>query len=207
MLSLLLGSFLAYLIGSIPTAYIVGRLVKKIDIRDFGSGNVGATNVFRVVGKKWGIFVMVIDMMKGIAAVLIISQFFSSHFIESKQVAQLLYGVCAIMGHNWTVFLNFKGGKGVATTAGVIMSVFPLSFCCSFCVFVVVVFFTKYISLGSLIGTGIFPLFLWLFYREVEGYNIFLMFSIVLVVFIVVRHRSNIKRLLCCTETKIRFKK
>ena len=118
---------LAYLIGSIPTAYILGKVIKGIDIRNYGSGNVGATNVFRVIGKKWGVLALFLDIIKGTIPVLLLFNLIVEDF-STVLYAQLLIGFFAVCGHNWTIFLKFKGGKGVATTAGVICAVFPKAF-------------------------------------------------------------------------------
>lgn len=205
MISLVLGCFFSYLIGSIPTAYIIGKSVKQIDIRQCGSGNVGATNVFRVVGKKWGIIVMLLDMLKGVMAVLLIGYFFQSELFSNMKLLAFFYGACAIIGHNWTLFLQFKGGKGVATTAGVIAALFPLAFVCSLLIFISVVKLSGYVSLGSMISALFFPVFMSLFYRTSEGFSVFLGVSLLLVVFICTRHIKNFKRLLNGTENKISF--
>src|SRR3990167_3066370 len=111
------GLVLAYLLGSIPTGFLTAKLLKKIDIRKHGSGNMGATNVFRVIGPKWGIFVMIADILKGYFAVTALHPlFFGDPYGVSSLVTRMALGFSAVAGHNWTVFLGFKGGKGVATT-------------------------------------------------------------------------------------------
>ncbi|MBP7216705.1 MAG: glycerol-3-phosphate acyltransferase, partial [Candidatus Omnitrophica bacterium] len=122
MLWILLGIIISYCIGSFPTAFVFGRLIKGIDIRQFGSGNVGATNALRVLGKKVGITVLCIDIAKGFICVFVIGYFFQGLIPETLAiVSRLLFGVSCIIGHNWTIFLQFKGGKGVASTLGVLI--------------------------------------------------------------------------------------
>jgi acyl phosphate:glycerol-3-phosphate acyltransferase len=205
MITFLCGCLLAYLVGSIPTGYIVGKVFKKVDIRTQGSGNMGATNVFRVIGKRWGIFVLVCDILKGVVATLLLVRVFDYAIFGERMYTQCVYGVCAIIGHNWTLFLRFKGGKGVATTTGVILALFPNALALSFLFFCFIVMITRYISLGSLLGALSFPLFIWLLYGTIEGFPVFLCFSLFLVVFIFIRHKSNIKRLCNGTENKISF--
>jgi len=204
MITLLCGIVASYVIGSIPTGYLVGKIVKNTDIRTLGSGNLGATNVFRSIGKKWGIVVLLLDMLKGYVAVAIITSLFQSDFLTIPYL-KILYGVCAICGHNWTLFLKFKGGKGVATSCGVILSMFPKALGLGLVVFVIVVYLTRYVSLGSIIGALCFPIFLYLCYRGVDGFGVYFGGSLLLVAFIVVRHHSNIKRLIKGEEHKMSF--
>ena len=204
MITFLMGFFVSYLIGSIPTAFIVGKLVKNIDIRSCGSGNVGATNVFRSVGKKWGIIVLLCDMIKGLVVVLCATLFFQTGVIDIKYL-QCVYGIGAICGHNWTLFLRFKGGKGVATTSGVIVGIFPKALLLSLVVFAIIVVVTRYVSVGSILSALIFPLFLWLFYRHDNGFSVFLVLSLIMITFIIYRHRSNIQRLIKGEEHKLHF--
>ncbi len=195
----------AYLIGSVPTAYIVGRLVKGVDIRKHGSGNVGATNVFRVVGKKWGIFVLVLDILKGVFPVLLAGIFYNRYFSDGIDVVylKLLAGFFAVCGHNWPIFLKFKGGKGVAATAGIVLAVFPKAFFPVLFIFFTVVFVFRYVSLASIISTLFFPLFLYIFYKNLDSFPVLFFFSLILAIFIVYRHRENIKRLIKGEERKI----
>ncbi len=205
-MNLLFGIIASYILGAIPNAYIVGKLVKNIDIRTCGSGNVGATNVFRSVGKRWGFLVLFLDMLKGLIAVIVFSRFCSVDFIDIKSV-QCMYGIASVSGHNWTIFLGFKGGKGVATTCGMVLGLFPPALGLSVLVFVIIVAITRYVSLGSIVASSVFPLFVWVFYRAHSGFPFFLVFAVLMVVFIVYRHKANIQRLLQGTENKITFKK
>ena len=128
MINLVISLILAYLIGSIPTSFIFTKFLKKVDIRQHGSGNVGATNVFRVVGKTPAVMVLLIDILKGVIAVIFLSDVFFNNFIGMKlglELYKILLGACAISGHVWSIFLKFKGGKGVATTAGVLIVLSP----------------------------------------------------------------------------------
>ncbi len=203
---LALAILIAYLIGSIPTAYILGRLVKNIDIREHGSGNVGATNVFRVVGKRWGITALVLDILKGYLPVVLLAPWVADLF-EVSLYANFVIGVVAVCGHNWTIFLKFKGGKGVATTAGVVMALFPKAFALAILVFAVVFYFSRYVSLGSIVAAIVFPVNLVLFYHGDAGFIAGLVFSLFLAGFIVFRHKANIVRLMNGTENKIQFSK
>lgn len=205
MMYLIVGLIVSYLLGSIPTGYIIGRAVKNVDIRTCGSGNTGATNVFRTVGKRWGLFVLICDMLKGLFAVVVVARFVDSGFMPFEYL-QCICGVAAICGHNWTIFLRFKGGKGVATTCGMVLGVFPLALGCALLVFATIFYATRYVSLGSVTSAAAFPLFLVLFYRHEQGFAVFLPMSLLLMIFIVFRHRANIVRLLNGTENKISFK-
>ncbi|MFH0828410.1 MAG: glycerol-3-phosphate acyltransferase, partial [Candidatus Omnitrophota bacterium] len=117
---IIISIFISYLVGSIPTAFIFGRIIKGIDIRKFGSGNVGATNALRVLGKKAGIAVLLLDVLKGVICILLI-QIAVARVNVSADIYRILAGISCICGHNWTIFLNFKGGKGIATTLGVLI--------------------------------------------------------------------------------------
>ena len=145
----LLSAFLvAYLLGSIPTSFLMGKLVKGIDIRKHGSGNVGATNALRVLGTKIGVITLVIDIGKGFLAIIA-----GRMLIENATHLLLIgCGLCAILGHIFTVFLKFKGGKGVATSAGVFIALTPLPVAIAFGVFLVTVAFSRYVSLGSILA-------------------------------------------------------
>jgi acyl phosphate:glycerol-3-phosphate acyltransferase len=205
MVEIIIGVVLSYFIGAIPMGYIVGRLVKNIDIRTCGSGNVGATNVFRTVGKKWGIGVLLFDAFKGFAAVSIVPLVIHSDAMSFSYI-QFAYGCSSIIGHNWPVFLKFRGGKGVATTCGVLLGMFPKALLVCFLLFVIVVSIFRYISLGSITASLFFPLSYWIFYHHDEKFLVFFCFSLFLMLSIIYRHRSNIKRLFERTEHKIIFR-
>lgn len=194
----------AYLLGSIPTSFIMGKIVRKIDIRQYGSGNVGATNALRVLGTKIGIITLIIDIGKGILAVVIGKRLVT----EPSNLLLIGFGLFAILGHIFTIFLKFKGGKGVATSAGVFIALIPVPVAITLVVFVVTVWLSKYVSLGSIIGA--LTLFLVELYINIQ--NDFsdleiLIFVFVIALFIIIRHKSNIKRIIAGNENRISFKK
>lgn len=199
-------AIVAYLFGSFPTAIIAGKLLKKIDIRKHGSGNAGATNVLRILGWKAGLVVLLIDMFKGFVPVywltpLLVGE--TDHLIYFK----ILAAVLAIIGHIWTIFAGFKGGKGVGTAAGVFLGLAPLALSLSLVAFIIVVSITRYVSLGSLIGslTLIITLSVRKFVLHHQIPDVLLYVGIVIVVLIWISHRQNIKRLLNGSENKVSF--
>lgn len=194
----------SYLLGSIPTAYLVGKFTKGIDIRQHGSGNVGATNAFRILGKGPGIFVLVFDIIKGFLAVVVIGNVLG---LGDKIIYRLLLGLAVISGHNWTLFLNFKGGKGIATTLGVLIgltvkfpSLFPVVIG-STIVWFIAFSISRYVSLSSIIAAISLPIFMFLTRQQLE----MIVMGIVFSAFVIVRHRPNISRLLAGTETRMKF--
>lgn len=189
----------SYLIGSIPTAYIAGRLAKGIDIREHGSGNVGASNVFRVIGKKWGSGVLIFDMFKGFVPAF----FFPMYYHTNSKLLGLLFGIAAIAGHNWTIFLGFKGGKGVATSAGVFLGILPKAVLAATGVWIAAVAVTNYIAVGSMLGAVSLVLFIGLFYRGIPEFWPLIAISTVMAGLIIYMHRSNIDRLRKGTEHKV----
>lgn len=192
----------AYFIGAIPTAYIFGKILKGIDVREYGSGNVGATNVFRTVGKGPGIAVLVLDFLKGIFAVTVIPAVLQKVGFDVRTDGSfviLMLGAAAIAGHIWTVFLKFKGGKGVATTAGVMAGLSPVLFLSCFGVWVIIFAIWRYVSLASIAAAAALPVFAVL---TGQGIGIIL-FCAVLCMVGVYSHKSNIKRLLQGQEKKI----
>ena len=190
--------FLAYLMGSIPTAFWYAKHFHGIDIRQHGSGNVGATNSLRVLGKKAGIIVLIFDLLKGLLPVLL------SRYLGFSEEETFLLGIVSILGHIWSVFANFKGGKGIATSLGVILAVSPAGAGVSVLVFVAVVFFTKYVSLGSLLAGLTFVLFYLLFN---SSQTLMSLIAFLLFLLLVYTHRENIKKLLKGTENKLSAKK
>ena len=205
MVILLVGLFIAYLIGSIPTAYIFGRLLKGIDIRQYGSGNIGATNVFRVIGRFPGILVLFIDIMKGfVCATYVANLFMYISPVTRPQLYSVLAGLAAIAGHNWTLFLRFRGGKGVATSAGVVIGLIPKIFWLGFLVWCIIFSVTGFISLASIVASVSIPLFTLVFGAPTE----IVIFMSILCLVIVYKHRPNIKRLQKGEEKRISlFKK
>ncbi|MFC1570330.1 glycerol-3-phosphate 1-O-acyltransferase PlsY [Candidatus Omnitrophota bacterium] len=192
----------AYLIGSIPTGYIFGKVLKGIDVRKHGSGNVGATNVFRSVGKTAGIVVLVLDFLKGFVAVVFLPRVLFRVFpgmTEGDVSLYIIMGAAAIAGHIWTCFLRFKGGKGVATTFGVMAGLFPIIFVGCLAVWVIFFSIWKYVSLASIAACISLPL---LALATGEDIRIVLFTAVLCMVGVYV-HRSNIKRLIQGTESKI----
>jgi glycerol-3-phosphate acyltransferase PlsY len=193
----------AYLIGSIPTAYWIGKLFFNIDIREHGSKNMGASNAFRVLGSVWGIVVLVIDMGKGIAAVQLAHAVHSSDWLSGELTFwKLIFGLVAVAGHIFPVFAGFRGGKGVATLFGVVLAIQPWVALISIGAFLVVVFLTKYISLGSIIAVIVFAACVWFAVKETNVYMRW--FSVVAASLVIIMHRSNIKRLIAGTENKFK---
>ena len=196
----------AYFLGSIPTSVWVGKLFYKIDIRDFGSGNAGATNTFRVMGAKAGFFVFFVDALKGYAAVrlLYLTDFYTPEtgfFINF----QLALGMAAMIGHVFPVFANFRGGKGVATLAGVILALHPLATLITLGVFIVTLLVTKYVSLSSMIAAFSFP-FILIFAFSSTTLSL-IIFSMVIAILLLFTHQKNIERLLKGEEKRFRIKK
>ncbi len=190
----IIGVVLAYLLGCFQTSFIIGKVFKNIDIRDFGSGNAGTTNAFRVMGKKAGIATFVGDFTKGLVAYLLALSFFND------VGAAFFISFFAVIGHNWPVFLKFKGGKGIASTVGII---FAYDWKLGFVILAIgflVGFLSKYVSVASMTVTFLFPLSL-IIIKE-ERFAIFT--AILLFIIAVYRHRANIKRLKDGTESKIR---
>lgn len=197
---------ISYLLGSIPTAYIFGRLLKGIDIRKFGSGNVGATNAFRVLGKGWGLVVLLLDILKGFLPVVLLGGLFTKQLdLNQAQNIFIAIGLGCISGHSWTIFLKFKGGKGVATTLGVLLGLalkIPgLSIVLGLTVLVWFVSFliVRIISLSSVLAALSFPVFTILFRQS----TVVISLGILLSIFIILRHKSNIKRLLEGKESRL----
>lgn len=207
-------AILSYLIGSIPTSIIVARKVRGIDIRHYGSGNAGGTNVIRVLGWKAGVFVILLDMAKGMVATMLVARlmfgpipFSNATPFDDFTVVQIIAGCSAILGHIWTVFAGFRGGKGIAAAGGMLIGIAPVEVAVSFGVFAIVFLITHYVSLGSLSAAVAFPMTM--FFREnvfmvdVPGYGTLIFFSIGISLLIVYTHRSNIARLLRGNENRI----
>ena len=186
----------AYLAGSIPIGVLLARLKGK-DPRKTGSGNIGATNVMRSAGKALGIITLIGDILKGFIPTFIAVQLGVPAFIIA------LVGLAAFSGHLFPIFLKFKGGKGVATGAGVFLAINPLVILISFIIFVIVFLIWKYVSLGSLVGTGIIPLSFFLFKTPTE----YILLSLLIACGVFIKHKDNIKRLLAGTENKVSCKK
>jgi len=203
----LIVAVVAYLFGSFPTAILAGRLLKGIDIREHGSGNMGATNVLRVLGWKAGLSVLLIDMFKGFVPVYWLAPILTSAPPDQLVYFSILAAIAAIAGHIWTVFAGFKGGKGVGTAAGVFLGLAPMALSIALLTFIVIVWISRYVSLGSLLAALVFIGVLVL-QRFVMGDfipNVLLIVSGLIVLLIWIAHRENIKRLVSGSENKISF--
>ena len=198
--------FLAYVLGSIPTAVWMGKIFYNIDVREHGSGNAGFTNAMRVLGLKAGIPVLLIDIAKGFFAVFIFSLFPESVITDlTKQLFPIILGLLALVGHIFPIMAQFRGGKGVATGAGLLLGLFPLGAGVALGVFLIVLFTTRYVSLGSIAASLSFPIWVLLWY---PGKNIpLLVFSFLLTSVILFTHRKNIGRLIKGEENRIYFRK
>lgn len=207
-LNISLVMIIGYLMGSFPTAYLVGKLIRGIDIREHGSGNVGATNTLRVLGTGWGILVLVIDIAKGYGAMLVAWKLFTFMGIVSPSFGLLMVALSAILGHVFTCFLNFKGGRGVATAAGVFLFLMPIQLLLALGVFIITVAITRYVSLGSIIAAiSLFLFELWTNLINNFASWQFLIAVIAVVLFIIVKHKPNMQRLAEGTENQISFSK
>jgi acyl phosphate:glycerol-3-phosphate acyltransferase len=196
----------AYLLGSIPTAVWVSKTFFGIDIREHGSKNMGASNTFRVLGTGWGIFVLLIDMGKAVAAVQLANYVNEHDWLGTEKIFwQLILGLIAVAGHIFPVFAGFRGGKGVACLFGVVLAIQPWTALLCVGVFLIVVVITKYISLGSLTAVVVFAVSVLFAVKEQNLY--FKWFAILSALLIFGLHATNIRRLLKGTENKLNFKK
>lgn len=195
---------LSYLIGSFPAGYIAGR-IGGIDIRTVGSGNVGATNVLRALGKRFGYPVFLIDFAKGVVAV-ILAQLIAKHSGSGEKMIELagmLAGICAVLGHSFPLWLKFRGGKGVATSIGVLCALMPLAAAIMCVVWVVTFEIGRYVSLASVVAAVALPISVaTMFFLKRLNTPVLLYFAICLAAVVVIRHRSNLSRLAKGTEPR-----
>lgn len=217
MINLAIVILLSYIVGSIPTSIMLSRWLHGFDIRTKGSGNAGGTNVFRVLGWKYGILVTTVDMGKAVLATTLIARlfwdptlpFYNRTPFDDFTIIQMICGAAAIVGHIWTMFAGFRGGKGIAAGAGMLIGIAPTEFAISAAVFLIVSFLWKYVSLGSIAGAIAFPLSLFvrhdIFGDEIHSYKTLIYFSIAVAVLLIYSHRENIKRLLSGTENRVRL--
>lgn len=200
-MKLVLALWVSYFLGAVPTAYIAGRLLKDIDIRKHGSGNVGATNVFRVLGKWPGVVVLALDILKGVAAVTLVGDFFGLSQVWHRVVLALV----VVSGHNWTVFLDFKGGKGIATSLGVLIglaikiAVIRPVLLFTLLAWLAVFLSTGFVSLASVVAAVSLPIIMALTSQTFP----LVVLGVIFCVFVVVRHRPNIKRLWDGQESRV----
>ncbi len=193
----------AYLVGSIPTGFLVAK-AKGIDIRAVGSGNIGATNAFRVLGKGPGSFVLLFDVFKGWSAVMLLVPLIAGwNFCEDCESVRLLAGLAAVLGHNYTCWLKFKGGKGIATSSGVILAWMPLVLLTILAVWIVTFYASKYVSLASIAAAVALPIsaLAWRYSWTYFGV------SLCLAILAIYKHKPNIQRLLAGTENRVGSKK
>ncbi len=193
---------LAYLIGSIPTAVWISKYFFDIDIRDYGSGNAGATNTFRVLGKKWGTIVMVVDILKGVIATsmhVLITHYATNELHRTNFMLGL--GLASVIGHVFPVWANFKGGKGVATLFGMAIAIQPAVAACCIGVFLIVLYITRFVSLSSIIAGISFMVFILFIFNAKEDF--YRAFSIVVALAVVLTHQKNINRIFNGTESKV----
>ncbi len=196
---LIILTIISYLIGSTPTSIIVGRITKGIDIREHGSGNAGGTNVFRVLGWKPALFVVVIDVFKGwLPAAIFAPAFYYAQIIPDLGVVQILCGFSAVLGHTYTIFARFKGGKGVGTLGGMLIALFPTAFPFCLAIAIITIILTGYVSLASILASVSLPIFLFIlppFFGVNPAPLSLMVFSLLIPWFITFTHRSNIQRL------------
>jgi glycerol-3-phosphate acyltransferase PlsY len=192
---------LAYLIGSVPTSVWVSKAVFGIDIRDYGSGNAGATNTFRVLGSRWGTFVMLVDMLKGLLAVklaYLLPYYVMNDFARTN--FQIGLGLMAVLGHIFPIWAEFRGGKGVATLFGLILGISPITALGCVAVFSLVLYLTRFVSLSSILASLAFPVFILVVFNvDNETYRIF---AIAVAMLVILTHQKNITRLLKGAESK-----
>ena len=193
---------LAYLIGSIPTAVWISRYFFDIDIREYGSGNAGATNTFRVLGSKWGSFVMVVDVLKGVVATslyILIPYYLHNEFDRTNFMVGL--GLAAVLGHIFPIWADFRGGKGVATLFGMILAMQPIVAIYCVGVFMLVLYLTRFVSLSSILASLAFAVLILFIFNEQEP--LYRGFAIAVALLVVLTHQKNISRLLRGNESKV----
>lgn len=193
---------LAYLIGSIPTAVWVSKHFFNIDIREYGSGNAGATNTFRVLGSKWGTFVMSIDVLKGVIATslyILLPYYLTDEWDRTNFMIGL--GLASVLGHIFPIWANFRGGKGVATLLGMAVAIQPLVALCCIGVFLIVLYLTRFVSLSSILAGISFMVFILFIFNEKE--TLYRIFAVLVALMVVLTHQKNISRIIKGTESKI----
>ena len=193
---------LAYLIGSIPTSVWVSKHFFNIDIREYGSGNAGATNTYRVLGSKWGTFVMIVDMLKAIVAVKL--AFFLPDSFEHELYLinlQIGLGLAAVIGHIFPIWANFRGGKGVASLFGMVLGIQPNVALCCVGIFIMVLYLTRWVSLSSILAGLAFPIFILIIFNEPE--HLYRVFAVLVGLLVIYTHQKNIGRILKGNESKV----
>jgi len=217
-MSLAIIVILSYLVGSIPTSIIVSKAVGGIDIRQHGSGNAGGTNVIRVLGWKYGLLVIILDALKGALAVVLIARlhvgalpFENVSPFDDFTLIQIIAGLSVVIGHIWTIFAGFKGGKGIATALGMLLMLITIDMLIAVGIFIIVVSISRYVSLGSIISAISVPSTLFIrenfFHVNIPGYETLFPFLIALTLLVIFTHRKNLIRLVNGSENKISFRK
>lgn len=202
---IILSTIAAYLIGSFPTAVWYGKAYFGIDIREHGSGNAGATNTFRVLGRKAGTIVMLVDVLKGWTATQAANLLIFANLVPDEDLAvfKLIFGMAAVLGHVFPIYVGFRGGKGIATLLGMVLSIQTQAALLCLLVFIVVLLLSKYVSLGSMIASLVFPLLLISpKFRPDEHDHLLIIFGFVIFFIVVFTHQKNIVRLLNGEENK-----
>lgn len=192
----------AYLIGSVPTAVWVSKYFFGIDIRDYGSGNAGATNVYRVLGSKWGTFVMITDMLKGVIATslyILLPYYLTDELDRTNFMIGL--GMASVIGHIFPIWAGFKGGKGVATLFGMALAIQPLVALSTVGVFLLVLYLTRFVSLSSILAGVAFMVFILFIFNEKE--ELYRIFAVIVALLVVLTHQKNILRIIKGTESKV----
>lgn len=207
-MNLLAAIILSYILGAVPFAFILAKVLKGVDLRKVGSGNIGATNLARTLGYKIGSIGLLLDMLKGIIPVTIFADLTSKNLNISIDSLRLILGLSSICGHNWTIFLNFRGGKGIATSFGVLIGLAIKNILLAKILFIIAILWiltfliSGYVSLASMISAFFLPIFLWIFRLNQD----FIFFGTVMAIFALYRHKSNIFRLLQNQENRFNFK-
>ncbi len=203
-LSYIVTALVAYLLGSIPTGFLVAK-ARGVDIRTVGSGNIGATNAFRVLGKGLGVFVLLMDALKGWVAVIVGAAIVDAVLPGGPplEFLRITAGITAILGHNFTCWLHFKGGKGIATSAGVLIALVPWALIIILSIFIILFLLTRYVSVGSIAASFSLPFATWFTTKDV-GLTVV---TGAMAALAIVKHRKNIQRLLNGTENRIEFHK
>ena len=202
-LSYIVTALVAYLLGSIPTGFLVAK-ARGVDIRTVGSGNIGATNAFRVLGKGFGIFVLLMDALKGWVAVVVVARIVNQLLPGVPlEYLSITAGIAAILGHNFTCWLHFKGGKGIATSAGILIALVPLALLIILAIFIILFLTTRYVSVGSIAASFALPFATWFTQHDIGLTAVMAAIGALAIL----KHRKNIQRLLNGTENRIQFKK
>lgn len=213
MLYLILLILSSYLVGAIPFALIIGLIFKGKDIRKLGSGNLGSTNAFRTLGIPYGILVQMLDIGKGLLVVMVLANLMYDDLpfsnitpFDDLTLVKIIAGVSAVLGHTFSIFAGFKGGKGINTALGMLISLSPIEASVSAGFFILILLSSGYVSLGSIIASFVFPMTMFIreniFNVEIYGYKTLIFFSIAVSIFLIYNHRANIKRLLYGNESR-----